>query len=189
MFPFSPYNDFLCLVLHEAFLNKLLQLALQSLQQGRRAGPPLLFDWTSTALSERWLRALGPRISRRLFSFELASLTEATCIWSTSKKSTKETFRPLLLLTQLWVLWPSSQSNFKKHLKKLPASLSAAWDPTLERANADSHNAEVAPYISGVRCSSQASNFLMYKPTKCLGYFTGGNLSNFSNSRVRGNWL
>ena len=33
-----------CLVLLEAFLNKLLQLALQSLQPGRRAGPPLLFD-------------------------------------------------------------------------------------------------------------------------------------------------
>lgn len=148
MFPLSPYNDFLCLVLLEAFLNELLQLALQSLQAGGWAGPPLLFDWTSTALSERLLQALCPQISQHLFSFKLVSLSKTMCIWS-MPKSTKETFGPLSLLTQLWALCPSSQPNFKKPLKKLitTATLSAAWDPTLEGANAESHDIEVAPYL------------------------------------------
>lgn len=43
---FSLYNDIFCLVLLEAFLNKLLQLALQSLQPGR-CWALWLFHWTS----------------------------------------------------------------------------------------------------------------------------------------------
>lgn len=81
------YSPFLltmifCLVLHEVFLNKLLQLALQSLQPHGQAGPLLLFDCTTTALSKRLLQALGTPISQHMFSFKPVSFTAATCIWS-----------------------------------------------------------------------------------------------------------
>lgn len=144
--PFS--LQWFSLVLLEASLNELLQLALQSLQAGGWAGPPLLFDSTSTVLSERLLQALSPQISQHLFSFKLVSVSKTMCIWS-MPKSTKETSRPLSLLTQLWALCPSSQSSFKKPLKKLitTVTLSAAWDPTLEGANAESLNIKVAPYL------------------------------------------
>jgi len=77
VFPFPPYNDFLCLVLLEAFPNMLLQLSLQSVLLCGHAGPLLLFDCTSTALSKRLLQALGTPISQHMVSSKPASFTAA----------------------------------------------------------------------------------------------------------------
>lgn len=70
---FFPYNDIFCVVLLEAFLNKLLQLALQSLQPGR-CWATTAVSLNITALSKGLLQSSGPWMSQHLSGFKPGSL-------------------------------------------------------------------------------------------------------------------
>lgn len=185
MFPFSPYNDFLCLVLPEAFLNKILQLALQSWQQGRRAGPLLLFDWTSTALSKRLLQVLDPRISLRLLSFKLVSHMHLEHVLKVHERDFQTFISPNSAASSVPKLSIELLETFKEAHSHRPSCCRLGPDPRGSQRGLPQY------WSFSLFFWSQAPNFLMYKTTRCLGHFTCGNFSNFSKSGVRDNcvWL